>query len=211
MYHKQNGKTNIVQATPNSGSGSTIDSTHDTSSQQALMLPTTCAFTRTSLRITEATTEAEWKAIGVTLATMRGAVQFWIGDWLRFGENKNYVGSDKYDQAEELTGFKRGTLKVYASVAKNISPLMRINELPFQHHQLVASLAPKEQEGWLEKAVDEKMTVKALRAAISNGSEAEPEPRGQVLAAVKTKLQRIVAAHVDWPELADVRKAIDAL
>jgi hypothetical protein len=49
-------------------------------------------------------------------------------------------------------GYKRQTLKVYGSVCNAVKPLMRINDLSFNHHQLVAPRDPPEQREWLKKA-----------------------------------------------------------
>ncbi len=200
-----------VVGTPTKGGQTSNVEGEIMSSQEALLLPSHCKFTRTSLIISESTTEAEWKAIGETLRTMQGAVQFWIGDWLRFGEGKKYIGSDKYDEAEEQTGLKRGTLKVYASVAKNVPSLMRINQLSFQHHQLVAHCSEKKQKQWLEKAVDEAMTVRKLRAAMSSSKSRVAKTHDETLAELKKKFQRLIKPFNEWPELEGLRAAIDEI
>jgi hypothetical protein len=179
--------------------------------EEMLPIPRGCTLTRTSLTLPESTTKEEWETIGATLTTMKGAVQFWIGDWLRFGEERKYIRRNKYDEAMKQTGMKRGTLKVYASVAKNIPSSMRINQLSFQHHQLVAGQSEDEKASWLERAVDEEMTVRELRAAISASDPRTARTHDEELADLKARLLRLVEPYDEWPELEGVLSAIDAI
>ena len=201
----------VVSGSPTNGGQSAMDGVEEVAGQEALVLSANCTFTRTSLIIPDTTTRAQWIGIGVNLAAMVVATPFLIGDWVRFGEKKHFIRSDKYDQAAKETGLKRGTLKVYASVSKNVDPLMRINGLPFQQHQLVASLPAEKQKEMLQRADKEGMTVRQLRDAISTPNRPSPETREQVLGLLKGKLQRVVKDYQDWPELAEVIKAVEAL
>lgn len=45
-------------------------------------------FTKTSLTIDPDTTYDSWEGIGEQLNQIEGAIQWWIGDWLNFGERK---------------------------------------------------------------------------------------------------------------------------
>ena len=87
-------------------------------------LPETCIMTDTSLIITDSITEADWIAMGAPLANVKRATPFYIGDWLTFGQNKNFIQSDKYDHAEKVTGMRRSTLKLTDSPLRttNLSP-----------------------------------------------------------------------------------------
>jgi hypothetical protein len=201
------------QNAPQSGDATAIDRTDRSAGRGALELPNRCTFTHTSLIIPETTTRAGWIDIGKELAAMVLATPFLIGDWVRFGEKKKFIRSDRYDEAAKETGLKRGTLKVYASVSKSVGPLMRINGLSFQHHQLVAPLPEKKQREMLERAVKEKMKVRQLRAVLSAPSRHRHSPlaRAKVLQRLKGKLQRVVKDYQEWPELAEVIKAVEAL
>lgn len=64
---------------------------------------------------------------------MQGAITFWIGDWVRFGEAKKYISSDKYDQAESVTGLERKTLQNAAYLSESISSSRRREELTPAH------------------------------------------------------------------------------
>ena len=49
----------------------------------------------------------EWQDIGTRLGKIEGAVHWWIGDWLNYGESKY---GETYAQAMDETGFDYGTL-----------------------------------------------------------------------------------------------------
>src|ERR1039457_2825142 len=57
-----------------------------------------CRLTPTGLIVQGAPPFDEWAQCGTLLRRMKGAVQFWIGDWLNFGE---HAYGEKYSQALE--------------------------------------------------------------------------------------------------------------
>lgn len=122
---------------------------------------------KNQLVINEETTLKEWKEIGQQLSLMQGNIQFWIGDWIRFGEKKGYyISSDVYDEVEEITGLERQTVQVYKSVCDNVPSLIRIKDLSFNHHREVAKLCEGDQTYFLNKASQEKLSVRELRLQI---------------------------------------------
>ena len=124
-------------------------------------------FEKNKLILNDNITIDEWKELGQQLKQVEGSVQFWIGDWARFGDKKGYYTNPKvYDELEEITGLDRGTIKNYKSVAENIPSSLRRDDLSFSQHQEVAKLEPEEQKFFLQKAVDEDLTVRELRAEI---------------------------------------------
>ena len=134
-------------------------------SEQLLVIPK-CETTSTSLIISQSTTQAEWEAIGRLLGKVESAIQLWIGDWLRFGMCKGYVGRERYTEAEELTGLERATLRNLAWVAGKIAPELRTEDLGIERYKLIAPLPEKEQEKWIKKAAEDALTVDELRKAI---------------------------------------------
>lgn len=112
----------------------------------------------------------EWKQLGQGLRQVEGCVQFWIGDWARFGEKKGFTGkytdSKVYDELEEITGLNRESLKAMKSVSEKVSTSTRLPELSFSHHREVAKLPPEKQEVFLKKASEEKLSVRDLREKI---------------------------------------------
>jgi hypothetical protein len=98
------------------------------------------------------------------LKTMSKSVQFWIGDWVNFGERKY---GDKYKEALEITGLKYETLMNISSVCANVGTSLRNENLTYNHHVAVAKLSPKQQEKFLKQAEEEQMPVSKLRNLIS--------------------------------------------
>jgi DNA modification methylase len=130
-------------------------------------------FEKNALVIDDSVSLSEWKELGQNLKQIEGCVQFWIGDWARFGDKKGFTGKytdpKVYDELEEITGLEHNTIKKYKHIAEQTS-LLRSNELPqninFSHFQEVAKLSPEKQELFLQKASEEKLSVRDLRNEI---------------------------------------------
>jgi len=103
------------------------------------------------------------------LKQVEGSVQFWIGDWARYGDKRGFTGKytdpKVYDELEEITGFDRRTIQDYKTVSDRTSA-ERHADLGFSHHREVASLDPKKQKEFLNKASEEKLSVRELREEI---------------------------------------------
>src|SRR2546428_9752424 len=65
----------------------------------------------------------EWVSCGLFIQDAEQSVQFWIGDWLVFGE-KTY-GKVQYDQAIQHTGLDYQTLRNYKWVATSVPLSLR--------------------------------------------------------------------------------------
>jgi len=94
----------------------------------------------------------EWQQVGKFIQEAEKSVQFWIGDWLNFGEK---AWGKKYEQAIRETGLEYQTLRDYKWVASSVPLSLRNDKLSFHHHREVASLAPEQQIQLLSKAVTE--------------------------------------------------------
>ncbi|MBV9688974.1 MAG: hypothetical protein JO202_04600 [Ktedonobacteraceae bacterium] len=77
-------------------------------------------------------------------------MQFWIGDWLNYGER---AWGKKYEEALQQTGLDYQTLRDYKWVASHVPLSVRKDTLSFHHHKQVASLDTQQQEHLLTKAV----------------------------------------------------------
>ena len=142
-----------------------------------LIVNSKCEFLQNRLEISPDCTHNEWVNIGKQLKYIEGAVQFWIGDWARFGEryeNSNNVKKEVYDELEEITGFAKKTLKNYKTVSDKVS--LRRDSLPFSHHAEVASLEPEKQEHFLKMAESEKLTVRELKNEIAQDKRKHLQP-----------------------------------
>lgn len=120
----------------------------------------------------------EWEVVGQWFKLAERSVMWWIGDWLAFGEKKY---GETYSQALEATDYENGSLRNAKWVSSRIEVSRRRENLGWSHHYEVASLAPAEQEKWLDKAEAEGWPHKELRAAIKRAPVANraPLPEGK--------------------------------
>jgi hypothetical protein len=105
----------------------------------------------------------EWIKVGDFIKKSNQSVQFWLGDWLNYGEAR---WGEKYSQALETTEYALGTLQNAAWVASNVDPVRRRAGLSFSHHQTVAHLPPQEQEILLDEAEEKQLTVGEFRKLV---------------------------------------------
>jgi len=112
-----------------------------------------------------------WVAFGEQLRDIEGAVQWWIGDWLNYGE---HAYGEKYAQAVSESQAK--TWATYAYVARSVPMSIRMENVSWSKHQVVAPLSPEEQTRYLEMCSDEGTTVKQLRAAVKGPVEPAQAP-----------------------------------
>lgn len=119
-----------------------------------------CTFTTTGLLIPEGMPFERWQSLGVELRRAAKGIQFWIGDWIRYGEHSY---GEKYSQALEATGREAQTLMNYVYVADKVDISRRRENVDFTSHAEVASLPPEEQNRILEKAEKEELTVQEVR------------------------------------------------
>lgn len=151
----------------------------------------TFRFTRIGVKITTDPTYEEWYGALKQVAAYDGAIQWWIGDLAAAdGRVINGVKSDAYDQLEKETGLVYGTIKNCKMVAQAVDLSYRNDRLSFTHHMAVAPLQPEDQKRWLQKAVDEGLTVAQLRRAIK--AEAYQEP------SLPDSKYRIIYADPPW-------------
>lgn len=104
----------------------------------------------------------DWRQVGLALGRMERAVQWWTGDWVRFGEA---AYGEMYSQALDATERDYGTLRNYVWVAERFDLSRRRDKLTFGHHQEVASDPPDVADAWLDRAEAEGLSVMDLRAA----------------------------------------------
>lgn len=118
---------------------------------------------------------ADWEALGHILARIERASQFWVADWVNYGEG---MFGEKAAQVIDATGWKLGTIQQYARVAAKIPPERRIPSMSFSHHREVADLAdPGKQKWWLERAKVQDWSAHRLRLEL-NESKAADAPEG---------------------------------
>lgn len=116
-----------------------------------------------------------WLKIGTVLQGINVGYQWWVGDWLAFGEDKF---ADKVAQGVSLTGRAENTLRNWAWTAKRFAPHERHFELPFGSYHATARLKNKAPE----------MTMELLTNA---------EEKGYSVALVRQQVADYQASHND--------------
>ena len=135
--------------------------------EQEISLALPGRLTPITFELPQGLTRPQWEQVGNTLSVMDGAVHWWIGDWLNYGER---MWGEKYKEAIEQTGFSYNTVRVDQAVARDFQFDRRRSNLTFSHHREVLSLEAKEQEHWLDKAAEDNWSTRKLRQQVkSNG------------------------------------------
>lgn len=117
--------------------------------------------TPTGLHIDERANPDDWHLVGEALLRLEGAIQWLIGDWLAYGEDRQW--GDATRLAEKL-GRDEGTLHNWMWVARKVS--YRYEDLSWTHHYRVAKLAPEQQRELLEEASQQGWSVSRLARAV---------------------------------------------
>jgi hypothetical protein len=104
-----------------------------------------------------------WARVGARLASQSRAADWWVGDWIRYG---NARFGEKYARAEKLTRYDRQTLMNKAYVAARFEISRRRETLSWSHHADLAALTTEEQEHWLDVAEQERLSVRCLRSEL---------------------------------------------
>ena len=119
------------------------------------------SMTATGLAVKGRPSFDEWKRCGVWLQQVEGAVQFWIGDWINYGEIR-YRG--KY--AEAINESQALVWKNYAWVSRHVEMSLRNDKVGWSHHYEVAKFhdEPKLQRELLAAA--EGLTISEFKALI---------------------------------------------
>lgn len=92
----------------------------------------------------------DWSGLGAWLEVAEQGIQWWIGDWMVYGEQRY---GEQYVQAVNATGLALATIKQYQWVCERVPVKNRRSNLSFSHHREVADLPADQQAEWLEKAI----------------------------------------------------------
>lgn len=144
-------------------------------------------YSRTGLALSDLLTFERWQELGNQLKYFEGAIQWWVGDWLNFGERK---WGEMYAQAVDPS--QAAIWKNYKWVSCAVDSSLRNDKLSWSHHLEVAKLEPNEQEKYLGLAALNNMTVRELREAVHtrNLIDAPPLPQGRY---------SVIYADPPWP------------
>ncbi len=126
--------------------------------------------------------QAEWFAAGRKLGVIGRCSQWWIGDWIRYGNSR---WGEKYAEAARVTGYDVASLRNMAWVAAQFDSSLRSDKLSWSHHVLLAPLTADEQPVWIERAISERLSVADLRLELrasgygSRGEKGVADDQGQ--------------------------------
>lgn len=134
------------------------------------------ALSLTAWRLESDISSAEWASQGKRLGALGRGAGWWIGDWLRYG-NERF--GERYARAARITGYDAQTLMNMVYVASRFDFSRRREGLSWSHHAELAAMAEEEQEQWLDAAERERMSIRCMRQEIRREARlrAAPEPR----------------------------------
>lgn len=115
---------------------------------------------------------SQWVADGQRLGAIGRGVNWWLGDWLRFGNTKF---GERYVRASRITGYDVQTLMNMVYVASRFEAERRRERLSWSHHAELAALEPEDQERWLTRAEEERLSVRDLRAELRRVTRAREQ------------------------------------
>lgn len=121
------------------------------------------ALSPVSLVLPDGLSFEQWSEIGGTLKRIERSVMWWIGDWLRYGEQRY---GEMYTQALDKTEYSYQTLNDAKWVAGEIEISRRRENLSWSHHKEVAARSHEEQEELLDCADAQKWSRNELRAEV---------------------------------------------
>lgn len=103
----------------------------------------------------------DWTEQGRRFGALGRAVGWWIGDWLRYGNER---WGERYVRASRITGYDVQTLMNMVYVASAYAPSQRHEALSWTHHAEVAALDdPVERDALLTRAEQERLSARCLR------------------------------------------------
>jgi hypothetical protein len=136
----------------------------------------------------------DWIQAGRRFGTIARCSQWWIGDWLRFG---NARWGEKYTEAARITGYDSGSLRNMASIASQFSLSLRSDKLSYSHHVLLAPLEDDAKREWIDRAIRDRLSVTDLRLELkASRSKGSPKNTGEAEAAsIAADASTIVCPH----------------
>lgn len=131
--------------------------------KELVVLPPSITASKTGLIFNSYVPFEEWEEIGKNLRLVDGAIHWWIGDWLNYGE-KNY--GETYAQALDTVDYEEKTLRNDKYISGKFELSRRRDNLSWSHHAEVAALEPLEQDKLLDQAEKLDWTRQTLRQEV---------------------------------------------
>lgn len=116
----------------------------------------------------------DWEALAEPLNVARRGINWALGDWLNYGENRY---PERYANAIEITDLDDTSLMNIAWVARQVRPDVRMAEVSWSHHRCVAPIDDDdEKRQWLQMAYDNGWSTRKLQEEIDRARTAALEP-----------------------------------
>jgi len=132
--------------------------------------------TSTSLIIKEKLTLKTHAQLLHNLLRMKSGIQWWVGDELNKAQDD--LG-EEYAQVIGKDDLRDGKILNWQWVATCVAKPIRDIAPSWSHARVVAALEPDEQREWLQRALDDGLTVNALRIAIKGEEPADVCPESE--------------------------------
>ena len=166
------------------------------------------------LAVDEQKRKEQWvragQQFGRALDAMRGAaarLQWHIGDWLIVGQDEGYISHDAYEAAASITGYKVSSLQKFAYVARRFPVCMRMQDLPWGVHQLIAPFESADERKAMLTYVDENYDVASIRKVRKKLKELKQAQKIDALKPVATEDLAENSARVKLWALFDAAEA----
>jgi len=137
----------------------------------------------TSLDLPPDATIEEIDQLGIFLANIGDAVQFWRGDWVNLyipADADDRQRSEIYAELSERFRISHSTLKSDAWICRTLPASLRRDALSYSHHKEIAGLPPSlkgREAEFLDIAVAQGLSVRALRQLIAEQLAVSEETR----------------------------------
>lgn len=119
--------------------------------------------TATGLELDDTVDVGYWQKIGEDIGRVNGALNWIIGDWLRYPDGRGW--GDMYAVAEEVTKLENGSLRHLKACAVAYADSPRYAEISWTHHNVIRGIKPDVRDDLLKQAINNGWSVKALKTA----------------------------------------------
>lgn len=168
------------------------------------------------LEMPDGMTFDEWVRLGRRLCASSQVVNWYIGDWWAFGEQR--YGERAAAAAEGVFGKTFGSLRNTAVVCRAFETSRRHDALSFSHHQEVASLPPEdadallteaETRGWSKAELREQViSYRVMNAGLVDQAAQDPDFIGR-LSLIRLWNRSSEAARIQFLKLATKARSIE--
>ena len=167
-------------------------------------------FDETQLALPAGMEFEQWERLGENLQRLATSHQWWVGDWLNYGEE--WFG-EEHAQAIGMAGVEHKTLRNWQWVARRVPAELRNPELSWSHHRIVADLDnPADIRDVLKRADHEGWTTRELAQAVGGMKSApELEPAEPPIAEPSSTITFTMSFTLDREDESGGRRVLDFL